>query len=101
MVKRKTMEEDFQQSVDTKVSDALVDRLISSSTDQNLARSKEKGSRGLEEKPTITLNTRITKSLSDKIDDYIYLSKKNGNNETKQSLTIKAIECYLSKRRSE
>lgn len=96
MAKRKNMEEDFQQSVDTRVSDALVDRLISSSTDLNLANSKENGlPRNLEEKPTITLNTRITKSLSDEIDDFIYMSKKNGNVETKQSLTIKALTKFL------
>ena len=96
MVKQKIMEEDFKQSVDIQVSDALVDRLVSSSTKSNLVNSKENGLPGIiEEKPTTTLNTRIPKSLSDKIDDYVYLSKKKGESETKQSLTIKALIRFL------
>lgn len=95
MAKQKISEDDFQQSVDSQVSDALVKKVISTSSELPLSPSIQSTSIPQDEKPTITLNTRIPQSLSEKIDDHIYLSRKKGKPETKQSLTIKALAKLL------
>jgi len=53
------------------------------------------GPAGQSRRPTATLNTRIPQELSDRIDDFVYRTKKQCNPTTKQAVTIAALELYL------
>ncbi len=109
MHKQRISDEDFQASVDSKVSDELFQKLKTingeefENSTKEIVSSNEIKQPVLKqphnpdtEKPTETHNTRIPKSLSAMIDDFIYLQKKQGFVETKQSLTIKAITRFLN-----
>ena len=94
MAKVNTLESGFEIAADSKVSDELLEKLANvNKRDRSTSQHKTFLQ---DEPPSVSLNTRIPRSLSEKIDDLIYVSKKRGILETKQSLTIKAIENYVN-----
>ena len=96
--KPSTLEQDFNRltgennNQDTEYSDKLISALRQQSSPSELSPAPQVNA---VEKPTETLNVRIPKSLSEKIDDYLYRAKKQGQPITKQSLTHSALLDYF------